>query len=142
MNKFFLHYLKCIGPICRQSQDTQLAGCLKNKRGKAVDKGPSTDWHHHFVKKEKKKSCNDMWYTTCDKWHATCDTWHMTDGKGVNIFLKSQLPSSYRETLFWIYFHKGSPYELVNQWMTKVLEEQLRLHWICHKLGHVISFSL
>ena len=68
-----------------------------------------------------KKNTKDTWHLTLDNWHRTCDTWW-----GANILLKFQLPSSYgfegfEERGRWLN-------ELINQWVTKVIVEQPRLH--------------
>ena len=73
-----------------------------------IDNRPSTDKHHHFVRKRKKEKkkwhvtydtwhvTRDTWHVTCHIWHMTCDTWHMTCDTwwGVNILSKCQLPNS------------------------------------------------
>ena len=55
---------------------------LKLDRVGPVDKRPSNDKLHHFVKKKKKKKkwnvTGDMWHVTDDMWHVTLDTWHVT----------------------------------------------------------------
>ena len=61
-----------------------------------VDKRPSTNKLHHFVRKKKKKVWHltyDTWYVTRDMWHMTADMWHI--GGGMKIPSKFQLPSSY-----------------------------------------------
>ena len=45
--------------------------CLKLDGVGPVDNRPSNDKLHHFVKKEKKLTC-DMWHVTRDMWHLTC----------------------------------------------------------------------
>ena len=111
-----------------------------------VDNRPSTNLLHHFVKKNKKKTDRtpDTKHVTPDTWHLTCETWHvkpytlhvtpdMLNMVGVSILSKFQLPSSYGLgiMMFWGFGGKGLLNELMNQWVTKVIVEQPRLHRVC-----------
>ena len=69
-------------------------------------------------------------YVTHDKWHVTRDTWHVTRGWRWTF---SQNFSSYGlgVLIFWKFGGKGSPTQSINEWVTKVLVEQPRLHRVC-----------
>ena len=62
----------------------------------------------------------------------TRDTWHVTSDKrwGVNILSKFQLPSScgLAVKVFWRFGGNGSLIESVNQLITRLFVQQLRLH--------------
>ena len=78
-----------------------------------------------------------MWHVTFDMWHVTSDTWHMTSDTWntgmMNIVSKFQVPSynGLEVMIVWIYFHKGSLNQLINQWVTEVFVEQPWLHRVC-----------
>ena len=57
-------YEKAIYITRRNVKFKKNAVLLTTRRGSPVDDRPSTDKHHNFVRKKKKK---------CDTWHVTCD---------------------------------------------------------------------
>ena len=65
-----------------------------------------------------------------DTWHMTHDMWQVTHDGGVNILSKFQLPSScgLAVKVFWRFGGNGSLIESVNQLITRLFVEQLRLH--------------
>ena len=57
----------------------------KTRRVGPVDKRPSPDMLHNFVKKKSYDMWDvtrAMWRMTHDPWHVTSDTWHVTGGGG------------------------------------------------------------
>ena len=69
----------------------------------------------------KKEEKSDMWHMTRDRWEE------------VNLLPTFHLPSSYGlgVILFWRYFHNGWMSDLINESVTNVLVEQIRILRVC-----------
>ena len=93
-----------------------------------VNKRPSTDRLHHFVRKKINKINCDMWHVTPNTWHVTHDTWHVTCDMfgGVNILLKFQLPSSF---CLWFMILWRSKEKALLLLLARLFIEQPRYTW-------------
>ena len=65
-----------------------------------------------------------------DTWHLTCETWHVTHGGGWTFSKNVSSPALTVWDRQCLEDFKRKDHRL-NQWMTKVLIEQNRLHWVC-----------
>ena len=108
---------------------------LKLDGVRPVDRRPSTNKLHNFVKKEEERK--KVLHVTCDTWHVTCDRWHR---KGWGSWTFSQNFSSLAFPVWeWRSFEDiFTKDELLTEWltdwltdlMTKVFVERPQLHWV------------
>ena len=80
----------------------------------------------------------DTWHVTCDMWHMTCDMWHVTCCGGWTF---SWNVSSLALTvchLWYLKIWRKRIADWLNQSITKVFVEQLRLHRVCETLPKII----